>query len=276
VSSTDELPFDAGDWDDIRMESSHPLWNAPERHPFWFHCFSDANNWLGIPDFGVQPATVEWEGFSIPLFGRFIGGPARAPQRRVVACVYDALRDLREIARARFGSLSALKEANYRFVEIAFPYEDDDERQKRARARPTADEFWAFQFDSVTRVGGSGELYAALSVDPASTDQLAAMASALRSVVWMLANEPNEASLLRMRAQLSAKRRYEPYRQAEAFARHDWVSLAGSYGNNKSAFARDYSRLIAQKFSTARGDPLKVTEKTIREVWLRDLNEPKT
>jgi hypothetical protein len=74
----------------------------------------------------------------------------------------------------------------------------------------------------------------------------------------------------RERARHSAKQRHEPSRQAMQYVQAEWNAHAHEYDHNKSEFARIYEKLVAQNFTTAKGDPLKVKDRTIREVWLRD------
>ena len=50
--------------------------------------------------------------------------------------------------------------------------------------------------------------------------------------------------------------------KAKAFVQSEWATHQQAYQNNKSAFARDYSRRVKNELGTD------VTEKTIREVWL--------
>lgn len=66
-----------------------------------------------------------------------------------------------------------------------------------------------------------------------------------------------------------AGRKHAPMNRAREWVAAEWRKHAGDYDGNKSAFARDYSRLVAQRFTTAKGDPLTVTDKQIRDVWLR-------
>lgn len=58
-------------------------------------------------------------------------------------------------------------------------------------------------------------------------------------------------------------------RIAREYVCSEWSKNAGEYENNKSAFARDYVRFVKQRFKDSKGDPLAVTERTIREEWLR-------
>lgn len=64
--------------------------------------------------------------------------------------------------------------------------------------------------------------------------------------------------------------RYSPNRAAREFVQNEWAAHKNAYDGNKSAFARNYVAIVANKFTDSKGDPLKVTEKTIREVWLSD------
>ena len=52
------------------------------------------------------------------------------------------------------------------------------------------------------------------------------------------------------------------HRKAKIFVQSEWIKHKQSYQNNKSAFARDYTRRVKNELGTD------VTEKTIREVWL--------
>lgn len=51
---------------------------------------------------------------------------------------------------------------------------------------------------------------------------------------------------------------------AKHFVAAEWLAHRAEYGNNKSAFTRDYVRRIKREFG------VEVTEKQLREVWLRD------
>lgn len=72
------------------------------------------------------------------------------------------------------------------------------------------------------------------------------------------------------KAALGAERKHAPMKEARAWVCAQWQAESSEYGGNKSAFARVYARLVPQKFTTTKGDPLTVTETQIRNVWLRD------
>lgn len=71
-------------------------------------------------------------------------------------------------------------------------------------------------------------------------------------------------------ASIRAAIRHEPTRVAREFIQAEWEKNQAEYQGNKSAFARDYVSIIAHKFSKPGGDPVKITEKQMRDVWLAD------
>ncbi len=58
--------------------------------------------------------------------------------------------------------------------------------------------------------------------------------------------------------------KHAPHRKAKEFVRAEWGVHRSGYGDNKSAFARDYVRRVWNEMNVS------VTEKQLREVWLRD------
>jgi hypothetical protein len=78
-------------------------------------------------------------------------------------------------------------------------------------------------------------------------------------------------SLKRSRsARENAMSRHQLNNEVKKFVLDEWKVHASDYDHNKSEFARHYVSLILQKFSDKKGDPFRVTEKTIREAWLSD------
>lgn len=63
--------------------------------------------------------------------------------------------------------------------------------------------------------------------------------------------------------------RYEPFRMAKAFVQAEWHKQKLQYQNNKTEFCRHYVPIVAHNFKSRNGDPLKITEKQMREEWLR-------
>lgn len=57
--------------------------------------------------------------------------------------------------------------------------------------------------------------------------------------------------------------KYKKHPTAKEFVQHEWLQHSEAYEGNKSAFARDYVRRVKNELDVT------VTEKTLREVWLR-------
>lgn len=69
-------------------------------------------------------------------------------------------------------------------------------------------------------------------------------------------------SAITQRAQSGGRAKYKEHSKAKEFVQREWETHQGEYEGNKSAFARDYVRRVLNEFN------VKVTEKTLREVWL--------
>ena len=74
--------------------------------------------------------------------------------------------------------------------------------------------------------------------------------------------------ITRERAQYAAEKRHSNMKLAKLFVQAEWHEKAEAYKGNKSDFARTYVALILDQFQDTKGDPLQVTVKTIRDVWL--------
>lgn len=77
-----------------------------------------------------------------------------------------------------------------------------------------------------------------------------------------------DAEKRRASARKSANHRHTKTRDAKAFVIGEWQTHRAAYRHNKSAFARDYVRRLKNEFEVA------ITEKQMREVWLRDTPDP--
>ena len=65
-------------------------------------------------------------------------------------------------------------------------------------------------------------------------------------------------------ATANARKAHAPARLAKAFVYREWTMYRVAYDNNKSAFSRDYVKRVLNELG------VKVTEKQMREVWLKD------
>jgi hypothetical protein len=69
-------------------------------------------------------------------------------------------------------------------------------------------------------------------------------------------------SAITQRAQSGGRAKYKEHTKAKEFVQKEWEAHRDEYEGNKSAFARDYVRRVLNELN------VKVTEKTLREVWL--------
>ena len=69
-------------------------------------------------------------------------------------------------------------------------------------------------------------------------------------------------------ARVAAGARAKKYNEARVWVWSEWSQKKADYLHNKTDFARTYTGLVRDKFVDNKDDPLRVTEKTIREVWL--------
>lgn len=87
-------------------------------------------------------------------------------------------------------------------------------------------------------------------------------------------NQPSQADELaalvrRAVGRSGGEKKNEPYKSAKVFVQDEWRAFRAEY-RSKSEFARHYAPRVRNEFVDGKGDPLRVTEKTIREVWLSD------
>lgn len=118
----------------------NPNWEPPEEdlaaspEGTWEERLNDPDNWLVIPEFGVLPQVVNFEGFAHPIIGP---GDADAGWRGSLRSTVGAARDE---ARRRFASLQALHDARLRVLT---------ESGLAGRADPwVADGVFAFYFET--------------------------------------------------------------------------------------------------------------------------------
>lgn len=69
-------------------------------------------------------------------------------------------------------------------------------------------------------------------------------------------------NVITQRAQSGGRAKYKEHSKAKEFVQSEWAAHQDEYEGNKSAFARDYVRRVLNELN------VRVTEKTLREVWL--------
>ena len=109
---------------------------------------------------------------------------------------------------------------------------------------------------------------AALAVGYAS--ELAAVAESQAEAAEDLVEtiEERQRQFSEDRARKAATARHQHLKPAIQFVRTEWDEHREAYNFNKTDFARTYVELVRNKYRDKRGDPLKVTIKTITDVWL--------
>jgi hypothetical protein len=104
--------------------------------------------------------------------------------------------------------------------------------------------------------------------DNLDADSIWAFAFIARSTLRKSIFDPLQEVEVNLQAREYALKRHGPASLAKEFVLSEWAKNRAHYKGNKSSFARDYSRRILNEFVDAKGDPLDIKEKTIREVWL--------
>ncbi|WP_439519085.1 hypothetical protein [Hydrogenophaga sp.] len=214
---------------------------------------NDPNNWVKIPEFDVIPSTVSFVGFAYPILGpKDKGFLWRVP-------VWETVRTVRLLAKRRFGTLLQLRVASRSLYE-----EDllDPEREVFSDDQAFAFFYDAFFFNIERAVLQNGKTL----VDEQARS--VGLARAMEAAVQLMGGQrPNLVSVASARIALArsgADAKHRDGRQAREWIRAEWATHRGAYDGNRSAFARDYcARLWNERF-------VKVTEKQLREVWLRD------
>lgn len=94
----------------------------------WERDQSDADNWLVIPDFGVRPLDVRFEGFAFPIVTPETGDD------EFVADLREMVRAVRRLARSEFQSLGELQAANLAAWDLLRPTLMGDESPRDGQA----------------------------------------------------------------------------------------------------------------------------------------------
>lgn len=78
------------------------------------------------------------------------------------------------------------------------------------------------------------------------------------------------ARVRREQAKRGGLAKHSMLKMAREFVKSEWAQNRDVYKGNKSEFARIYAKRVRNEFVDSKGEPLGITEKTIREVWLSD------
>ena len=177
---------------------------------------------------------------------------------------FDALRDMYQYEPEEFFYLGLVEPDEYEFYavlalmkicEAAHSNLPSESVSYQSRFTPTAVQVMAI---------GNATIEAIEALDYAERMQLEArirkaVASEQPAILAAaLADRVSE------RASKAALKRHSMSDPARNFVLKEWRTNRASYQDNKSAFTRDYVRRVLNEFDVT------VTEKTMREVWLRD------
>lgn len=84
-------------------------------HSAWERDQLDPDNWLRIPEFGVAPADVGFEGFALPIV------TPRTLEEPFATAMRDMVRTVRKLARAEFQTLEELRAIGLGAFEALWP-----------------------------------------------------------------------------------------------------------------------------------------------------------
>lgn len=220
---------------------------------------NDPDNWARIPEFGVLPSEVAFVGFAFPILTpRFTGFLWRVP-------LWETVKIVRSLARTRFDTLAQLNSA-YESVVMSDLLDPEFDPF-------TDDQAFAFHY----------ELFF-LRVENATTrrnDFAGArlrsedLANAMEHAVRLIAAQPLNSKDLSIAktdlARSGAAARHGPTKVARTWIWSEWEKYGAiEYANNKTKFCDTYVRLVFKRFTNSSGDPLVISAKQMREVWLKD------
>lgn len=150
------------------------MWETQKNFNWTVHQ-NDPNNWVRIPEFGVIPVEVSFDGFAMPILGpKFSGFHWRVP-------VWETVKIVRSLAQKRFGTLANLHDVVLSLYESNLIDPEFDEF--------TSDQALAFFYDgfffNVERaVSQSGKTLVG------EQSRSASLARAMESAVGFLAGQP--------------------------------------------------------------------------------------
>lgn len=228
--------------------------NAQLKAEAWAIEQCDPDNWLEIPEFGIQPTDVDFKGFAYPIVT-----PSDSDQyftraiRRVVTSV-------RSEVRKRFKSFAHLNSSYVRVLD----------RMAKTTEEPmgwnlTSDEVLSFRYYTMMMYL-KGCVHAHRSSKAKKSLLLLAFAAAeLSELLEEKPISPEDCkAILKDRARQGGAAKMAKYSPARFFVMSEWIAHHIGYDDNKTAFAKHYARRVKNEFD------IEISEKTIREVWLKD------
>ena len=219
----------------------------------WVEDQQDPDNWLVIPEFGIMPVEVGFKGFAFPIMTPSGSDP------HFTFAIRNIVTSLRSEAKKRFHTLADLE------VESKQVWE----RAARAYGGPlqwrmTSDEVFAVRYVQLME----NLKHCVQSHQKAKGKSLLLLAHAAMDLAHLLVEKPigpeERDAFLRERARLGGIAKMKKYSPARTWVVSEWAAHHGSYEGNKTVFAKHYARRVKMEHG------VEITEKTIREVWLRN------
>lgn len=218
---------------------------------------NDPDNYLEIPEFHVKPPAVNFEGFLYPIYRP--GWPATFSEG-----LHHAVVTARGNAMQLFKSVQEIKEAYDRFIG-ACVWDEDTYGVVPGRDW-TDEEVMAHLYVSFFHemrgcwLDFSGKRYKSA----ASKLSFAFSHLLLLDAAKMAADHRSIEIAVRARlGRAGARKRHAETNAVRGWLNAQWALERAAYNGNKSAFARAY----VPKLKVDHG--VEVTEKTIREIWLK-------
>jgi hypothetical protein len=240
--------------------------NEFEGAALWVGDQNDPDNWLTIPDFNVNPQDVNFEGFAFPIYNGESpdGGEFRGSARRMVST-------LRAEARARFTSQQELNLVHFTAWKKASDEAPPSQYLPDISLRGwTNDEVFACRYFWILQnlKGCLKHFRRGKRLD--LIDSLNFFAEAASLMADTLMNKPlspeSVRQILSSQASHAASRKNV---DARRWVWSEWEKHGtAEYLGNKTEFCKTYVQLVANQYQNGSGEPLKISAKQMRDVWL--------
>lgn len=215
--------------------------NKKEISKAWLTDQCDPDNWLSIPEFGVMPQDVFFEGFAFPIV---------TPQSKDLRARHENIRSLvkfvRSTIRTKFDSLGDVRAAHHRVFDVVFPEDGSDIDEAAMDRLPYADKcasHYVFVMQSL-----ESAMRDFIGVDLAKRTDNAAIClsdSALWIAQWVSGDAAILSASLRKIARSQATRREGKTKLTEAQkyqVRREYKAAVVTYGTIK---------MLARKFDVS-------------------------
>ena len=239
----------------------------------WLTDQKDPDNWLVIPEFGVNPVDVSFEGFRSPIVT-----PSSKKLREQHENIRTLVKYIRDKIRETFNSVSDVRAAHLRVLDVVWPADESIPKDQDLEALSREDKNATYYTLAMSFLADAVDTH----YYPGFPKEPGAAALALSRFAMYLADwhdgdigaiskhfekqrEELRSDVRKETASQGGRAKYKTHAAAKAFVQREWNKHLDVYQSNKSAFSRHYSRRVKKEFN------VEVTERTIREVWLTNI-----